>query len=118
MRIGKLNRRVRIERRSVERDPSTGQELDAWVEVDTVWADVLMLTGKEAISAESEVASASASIRIRYRLDIDNGMRAVLLTYVDGAAIDGPIFNIGKPMPDHAGRRYTDLPCTTGANDG
>jgi SPP1 family predicted phage head-tail adaptor len=118
MRIGKFNRRVRIERRTEQKNPATGQEIDAWVEVATVWADVLMLSGKEVLLADSDVASATASIRIRYRTDLDNGMRAVLLKFVAGVAVDDVIFNIGKPLPDHAGREYTDLPCTTGANDG
>ncbi|QTD91763.1 phage head closure protein [Burkholderia anthina] len=118
MRIGKFNRRVRIERRMGQRDPSNGEELDVWVEVDTVWANVLMLTGKEVMVSDADVAEATASIRIRYRTDIDNGMRAVLLKYVDGQPVDDAIFNIGKPLPDFAGRQYTDLPCTTGSNDG
>ncbi|WP_414446852.1 phage head closure protein [Burkholderia sp. 22PA0099] len=119
MRIGKLKRQIRIEKRGPGRDPDTGQEIDGWVAIGPpVWADLLMQTGKEAIAANSEVGQAVASIRIRYRVDVDNGMRAVLLKYIDGVAVDDVIFNIGEPLPDFAGRRYVDLPCVTGANDG
>jgi SPP1 family predicted phage head-tail adaptor len=108
LRAGDLNRRVRIERRDQTQD-ELGQPVDTWVEVATVWCNVRMLTGKETLTSDADVGTASASIRIRYRTDIDNGMRAI---------VDGVIFNIGAPLPDLAGREYVDLPCTTGANLG
>ncbi len=118
MRAGTLNRRVRIERREQAQD-ELGQPIDEWVAIASpLWCNVKMLTGKEALLADSDVGEATASIRIRYRTDIDNGMRAVLLKFVDGHLVDDAIFNILKPLPDYAGREYTDLPCTTGANNG
>ncbi|MDR6447481.1 SPP1 family predicted phage head-tail adaptor [Paraburkholderia terricola] len=108
MRAGDLNRRVRIEQRGQGQD-DLGQPIDAWAEVATVWCNVRMLTGKETLTSGTDVGTASASIRIRYRTDIANGMRAV---------VDNVIFNIGAPLPDLAGREYVDLPCTTGSNNG
>ncbi len=115
MRAGSLNRRVRIDQRSGSgtlSDPLT------WVPLATVWGNVLLLTGKETLSSDSDVASATASMRIRYRTDIANGMRAALLKYVDGAPVDEAVFDILKPLPNYGSREYTDLACTTGANDG
>ncbi|VVE87562.1 phage head closure protein [Pandoraea bronchicola] len=118
MRAGTLNRRVRIERREQGYD-DLGQPVDSWIPIaPPLCCNVLMQTGKEAIASDSEVGVASASIRIRFRTDIDEGMRAVLLKYVDGRPVDEVVFNIGKPLPDFGGRDYTDLPCTTGANNG
>jgi len=108
MRAGDLNRRVRIERNGGGFD-DLGQPIEGWTEVATVWGNVRMLTGKETLMSEADVAVASASIRIRYRTDITNGMRAI---------VDGVVFNIGAPLPDLAGREYVDLPCTTGSNNG
>ncbi|MEK6291056.1 MAG: phage head closure protein [Paraburkholderia tropica] len=108
MRAGTLNRRVRIERRDQTQD-DLGQPVDTWVEVATVWCNVKMLTGKETLAADADVASATASIRIRYRTDITSDMRAI---------VGGVIFNILAPLPDLAGREYTDLACTAFSNNG
>jgi len=117
MRSGDLNRRVRIERNGGGVD-DLGQPVEGWTEVGTVWANVRMLTGKETLMSDADVASATASIRIRFRTDIGNGMRAVLLKFVGGQAVDDAIFNIQKALPDYDGRERTDLVCTEGGNDG
>lgn len=105
---GTLNRRVRIEKRGPAQD-ETGQPIDDWVELATVWGGVLMVTGKESALAGAEVGSATASIRIRYRTDITNGMRAI---------VGGVIYNILQPLPNVSSREWTDLACSTGANNG
>ncbi len=108
VRAGDLNRRVRIERNGGGFD-EIGQPIDGWAEVVTVWGNVKMLTGKETVLSNSDVGSATASIRIRYRTDITNGMRAV---------VDGVIFNILQALSNIAARNYTDLACETGSNNG
>ncbi|WP_250467635.1 phage head closure protein [Caballeronia sp. GAFFF2] len=108
VRAGDLNRRVRIERNGGGFD-DLGQPIEGWMEVATVWGNVRMLTGKETLTSDADVGTASASIRIRYRTDITNGMRAI---------VDGVIFNILQPLPNIAARDYTDLACSTGSNDG
>lgn len=115
MRAGPLNRRVRIDQRT---GSGTLNDPLGWAPLATVWCSVLLLSGKETLVADSDVGSASASIRIRYRTDITNGMRAVLLKFVDGVPVDDTIFDILKPLPNYGSREYTDLACTTGANDG
>lgn len=115
MRTGNLDRRVRIDQRA---GAGTLNDPVRWQPLATVWANVKMLTGKETLLADRDVGEATASIRIRFRTDIDNGMRAVLLKFVDGQPVDDAIFNIQKPLPDYAGREYTDLACTEGSNDG
>lgn len=117
MRAGSLNRRVRIERNGGGQDEA-GQPINGWIEVATVWCNVVMQSGKETMQANAEVGSATASIRIRYRTDIDNGMRAVLLKYVDGQPVEDVVFNILKALPNVGSREYTDLACSTGENNG
>jgi SPP1 family predicted phage head-tail adaptor len=117
MRAGDLNRHVRIERREQGQD-DVGQPVDTWVEVATVWCNVRMLTGKETLTADADVASATASIRIRYRTDITNGMRAGVLKYVDGQPVEDVVFNILAPLPNLASREYMDLACEAFANNG
>ncbi|WP_438391083.1 phage head closure protein [Caballeronia sp. DA-9] len=117
MRAGDLNRRVRIERNGGGFD-DLGQPIEGWTTVVETWCNVKMLTGKETLTSDADVANASASIRIRYRTDIDNGMRAVVLKYVDGQPVDDVVFNILAPLPNVASREYTDLACSTGSNQG
>ncbi|WP_153135171.1 phage head closure protein [Paraburkholderia agricolaris] len=117
MRAGDLNRRVRIERNGGAED-ELGQPIPGWVEVTTVWCNVKMLTGKETLTSEAEVANATASLRIRYRTGIDNGMRAVLLKFVDGQSVEDVVFNILVPLPNVASREYTDLACSAFSNNG
>lgn len=109
------DRRVRIDQRAgagTLNDPLT------WAPLATVWADVRMLTGKEALLADTDLGQATASIRINYRTDITNGMRAVLLKFVDGQPVDDIVFNILAPLPNVASREYTDLACSAFSNNG
>lgn len=118
MRAGTLDRRVRIDRRSGGKD-DFGQPSKEWVPIGpAIWCNVRTSTGSEAIKSDMPVGTATLSIRVRYRTDIDNGMRAVLIKYVDGQPVDDEIFNIQKPLPDYAGREYTDLVCVSGQGDG
>lgn len=109
LKAGTLNRRVSLQRHEQGQD-ELGQPIDTWVEFANVAANVRMLTGKEVLTADTDVGIGTASIRIRYRTDVTNGDRAV----VDGTTI----FNISAALPNIAGRDYTDLVCTFGANTG
>ncbi|MBN3758162.1 phage head closure protein [Paraburkholderia azotifigens] len=104
MRAGDLNRRVRIEARAGRRDARTGQPSDVWKELVTVWGNVRMIKGKESLLAAAEISRAAASIRIRYRTDVEAGMRAV---------VDGVTFRVEAVLPNVSTRDYTDLVCGT-----
>ncbi len=108
MRAGSLNRRVRIERRSAGQD-AAGGPTDTWVELATVWASVLFLSGREFATAGSEASAANASIRVRWRTDVDATMRVVY---------GSRIFNIQAVLPDEVGHEHVDLACNTGLNNG
>lgn len=109
MRIGTLNRRVTLERPVEGRDPDTGAIARTWQAVEVVWASVRMQTGAEALRASEVVSSAKASIRLRFREDVDATWRVVYA---------GTKFNILAVQPDLVGRQYVDLACETGANNG
>jgi SPP1 family predicted phage head-tail adaptor len=108
MLAGTLSNLIQLQRKTSGKDP-IGQPVETWTTYATVWASVLMLTGKETVSSGTQVGTASASVRIRYRNDVSNGDRLIAQGY---------IFNIGAPLPGVAGLEYTDLPCTMGANSG
>lgn len=97
-----------IERRNVADDP-LGGEIVTWVPVATVWANFRNTTGAEAIRNDVQVGTTKASVRVRYREDIDQTCRLLQR---------GLVYEIEQVLPDQQGREYVDLVCSTGANDG
>ena len=108
MEIGRLNSQVTIQRRSSATN-ELGEHASGWTDVATVWANVMKVTGVEAIRSGLEMSVVRASIRIRYRTDITPQMRVV-----DGTEV----YDIQAVMPNSAGRDYTDLLCQIGASNG
>lgn len=101
MQAGRLNRRVTLQSPSQSVD-ELGQPIPGWTDVATLWADIRMKSGLEAIKAGAPVSTVQASIRIRYRPGVTAGMRVVhnLAAY-----------NIVAVMPDVSGREFVDLAC-------
>lgn len=105
---GKLRNRIVLQQPGTARD-AAGQPVAAWVDVATVWADILYTNGIEAIKGGAPISVARASLRIRYRSGITAGMRAV-----HGATV----FDIKAVLPSEATRAFIDLAAETGANQG
>ena len=76
---GELNKRVTIQYQAIARD-SYGAETITWTDVDTVWAKIQPLRGREYFDAKQIQAEASIKISIRYRTGINPTMR---LKYAD-----------------------------------
>ncbi|MNF12231.1 Phage head-tail joining protein [compost metagenome] len=66
-----------------------------------MWANIAHKSGLETIKGAAPVSMVQASIRIRYRADVDAGMRAVC---------GGVVYDI-KAAPPNTGREYLDLVC-------
>lgn len=101
MRAGTLNRKITIQRRVTGVDP-IGQPIDTTEDIATVWANIRHTSGLEAIKGGAETSIVKASIRIRYRADIDASM-----TVLHGSKV----YQIKAVLPDEAGRDYLDLVC-------
>lgn len=99
MQAGRLNRRCTLQAPGTTQD-ELGQPIPGWTDVATVWADIRMKSGLEAIKAGASVSVVQASIRIRYRSGITAGMRVVhnLTAY-----------NITAVLPDVGGHEFVDL---------
>jgi len=108
--IGKLNRRILIQRRTPGTDEAGGPLL-TWDDVVMVWANVAGDTGLGTIRASGALPAPIKrySFRIRFREGLDEGMRVVM---------GGQDFDIKAVRMDYAGREWTDLVCEVGANDG
>jgi len=99
MQAGLLNRRCTLQSPSQSVD-EIGQPIPGWTDVATLWGDIRMKSGLEAIKAGAPVSVVQASIRVRYRAGITAGMRIVHNLQA---------YNIVAVMPDVGGREYVDL---------
>lgn len=81
MEAGRLDQRLRFERKVITQDASYGTELITWTAVATVWAHVQeVLPSKGESQAEGiRIAERPARIRLRYRSDITADMRIVYI---------------------------------------
>ena len=102
MRAGELNTRVAVQRKVKTADAS-GATVHGWQDVMQLWADVRHVSGLSKLKADQEMSVVRASVRIRFRRDIDHTMRLKLP--------DGAIYDIKAVLPDEAGHRFVDLVC-------
>lgn len=66
---GRLRRRVTLQR-PVETQDGTGAPVVTWTAVDTVWANVRPLQGRELFTAQAVHAKLTTEVTIRYRSDV------------------------------------------------
>lgn len=112
MRAGQLNSRIALERK-VETATGTGGSTIAWEHIADVWANIRYLNGVETVKSGFPVSTANASIRIRWREDIDATCRAVY-----GSGENATYFEILAVLPDATGREYVDLVVNRGESNG
>ena len=74
MQIGRLDRRIVIEVNTPTRSPS-GEKVDSWATLATVWAEVRPLRGKEFFDAAAVQSEIDTKFRIRFRSDLTTKMR-------------------------------------------
>lgn len=98
VRAGQLRHYITIQKPGSGVD-SWGQPVDSWVDQVSVWAHIRHLSGTESIKANSPTSIVQASIRIRWRTDVDAGMRVT-----HGATV----YEIEAVLPG-ATREYVDL---------
>jgi SPP1 family predicted phage head-tail adaptor len=101
MRAGSLNNLITIQQLAAGQD-EIGQPVQTWSDFATEWADIRHQSGLETIKADAVTSTVRASIRIRYRSDLNSGMRVL-----HGATA----YNILAVLPDLARKEYVDLAC-------
>lgn len=65
MRPGRMDRRVTLQRR-VMAENAYGEQVEAWTDLCTVWAEMVPLRGVERFAAQQTAASSDTKWRIRY----------------------------------------------------
>ena len=76
----KLDTRLRIERKTITRDPQYGTEEVSWTQFACVWAEVndILPSRAERMAEQIQIARRPARIRIRYLAGITPDMRVII----------------------------------------
>jgi len=74
MRAGWLKNRVTLQKLTKSQN-DYGEYVQTWQDVATVWASIEPLRGREYLEASAKNAEITHRIRIRYRDNLDAGMR-------------------------------------------
>lgn len=109
MQAGRLRHRLQLQQLQAVQDTDDGTVAEAWADVDTVWAEIVPLSGRELMAAASVQASVNTRITIRWREGVVPTMRGLH---------QGEIFNIKAVLPDPTLRRWLTLMCESGVNNG
>lgn len=71
---GELNRQGKLQQKTVTRGGS-GQPINTWSDVATVWFSMLNQSGREVVTAREVVPEMTHTIQIRYRPGVEPEMR-------------------------------------------
>ncbi len=76
----KLSVRIRIERKTITRDPQYGTEEVSWTQFACVWAEVndILPSRAERMAEQIQIGRRPARIRIRYLAGITPDMRVII----------------------------------------
>lgn len=113
IRAGALGQRITLQQRSIEQDV-TGGQLSTWTDIATVWAEVMPLSGRELITAQSINSETSHQITLRWQSAFANPKALAAMRVV----FNGRYFNITAAINEDEGNRILTLMATEGLNDG
>lgn len=77
MRAGRLRDKVTLQEPTATQDEETGQPVDAWIDVATVWAQVEDVSGRQFFEAAAIQSEVSTPIAIRFRTEVKPKMRVL-----------------------------------------
>lgn len=66
MPAGKRDRRITIQRATITQDPGSGENVETWATLATVWAEVVQVSDGERVRAAEVAASITTRFRILY----------------------------------------------------
>lgn len=75
MDIGKMRHPVTIRALQLVQDPVTGEMVEGWADLATVWASIDGVSGREFMAASAEQALTTHRITMHYRDDLTADMR-------------------------------------------
>jgi len=69
VKIGRMDRRIQLQVK-VETQDASGEPIESWNALDTVWAEAIPLRGTERFASQQTAAEADTRFKIRYRSDV------------------------------------------------
>lgn len=106
---GLLRHRVEIQAQVTTED-SSGEVVQSWSSVATVWACIQPMSARETIMGQAMSSDVTTRIIMRYRDDVTASMRILHR---------GREFNIRGVIPDPvSGLEWLTLPCSQGPSPG
>lgn len=78
LKAGKLDRRVLLQQRVAALHPETNEEMEAWMDVASVWAEFLPAGAIEEVRQDTRTNRQPARFRIRYRPGVTGGTMRVV----------------------------------------
>ncbi|MGP1293443.1 phage head closure protein [Serratia sp. CY31944] len=110
MQAGKLRHRITLQKPEKVQNPDSGEMEDTWLDLTTIWAEVVPLSAREFVAAQAMQNAVTTRITIRYRQDIEPKYRILFR---------GKILNIEGILSDpKSGLEYLTLPCSEGVDNG
>ena len=108
-----MRKRLTLQQKTGTRD-SYGQSINTWVDIATVWGEVETVGGVEALHGKQVNSAINHKVTVRYRteLAIPSTVDAWRFTY------DSRILNIQAALFLDEKKRYVQLLCNEGLNDG
>ncbi|KAA1171043.1 phage head closure protein [Marinobacter salinexigens] len=77
MTIGNLSHPIKIRSLQLTQDPVTGEMVEDWADLATVWGSIQGVSGREFLAASAELAQTTHRITIYHRDDLTPDMRLV-----------------------------------------
>ncbi|MFJ3316120.1 phage head closure protein [Herbaspirillum huttiense] len=108
MRAGQLNRKISIQRK-LEIKNDAGDIVKSWSELSITWARKIDISGRELEAAMSISSEVSVKFLVRYREDVEHGMRIVL---------EGKAYRVISALDKKGNREELQVYCAKGLLDG
>ncbi|MBD2800752.1 phage head closure protein [Xenorhabdus sp. 42] len=105
MNIGRLRHRITLQHFTQITLPS-GQRIQEWRDIATVWAEVKHISGRELLASGAALSETTVRVWLRYRADVTPASRMVFR---------GQTYGIQAVIPDPK-RTQLELLCKQGLN--
>ncbi|MDE9545525.1 phage head closure protein [Xenorhabdus bovienii] len=90
MQAGRLRNRITLQN-FIQVNLPSGQRMQEWQDIATVWAEVKHISGRELLASGAALSEATVRIWLRYRSDVTSASRLVF---------KGQIYDIQAVIPD------------------
>ncbi|MDE9553729.1 phage head closure protein [Xenorhabdus bovienii] len=90
MQAGRLRNRITLQN-FIQVNLPSGQRMQEWQDIATVWAEVKHISGRELLASGAALSEAAVRIWLRYRSDVTSASRLVF---------KGQIYDIQAVIPD------------------